>query len=359
MSMRLGNSISVTLFGESHGLVVGALVEGIPAGIEIDAESLAEDLSNRKPGGQLASKRKEDDECHILSGVNDGLTTGWPVLLIIANKDARASDYSFLPNHPRPGHADLPELVRSKGHSDLRGGGSNSARLTAGLVAAANLCRPIEANADWQVEAHVHSIGDVTADGIERLAVGEGELWDSIRCRDSIAAEKMITLVKQMRSESDSIGSSVELRISGLPLGFGEPWYDGIEPALAKALMAIPAARAIEFGRGLNASKMRGSEHNDTWTSTVDGPKPDGSRPDGALGGMATGGDIFVKIHFKPPSSIAQSQKTLNLESGDTEELVVAGRHDPVIAPRAVAVVEATARLVLADLSVKGGWSNE
>ena len=357
--MRLGDTLAVTLFGESHGLVVGALVEGIPPGIKIDAESLADDLSRRRPGGHLASKRREDDECHILSGVNEGFTTGWPILLVIANKDARSSDYSFLPNHPRPGHADLPELVRSKGLSDLRGGGGNSARLTAGLVAAANLCRPIEENSDWQVEAHVHSIGDVVSAGIETLPSGIGEEWERTRCRDQEAAREMVALVEKMRSERDSIGSSVELRISGLPLGFGQPWYDGIEPALAKALMAIPAARAVEFGRGTKASQMRGSEHNDTWSNGDEGPKPKEIRADGALGGMATGGDLFVMVHFKPPSSISQSQNTLNLVSGEEEELIVLGRHDPVIAPRAVAVVESSARLVLSDLSIQGGWSIE
>ena len=354
--MRLGDEISVTLFGESHGLVVGALVEGIPAGIEVNAESLADDLSRRKPGGEFASKRREDDECHILSGVNQGFTTGWPILLIIENKDSRPSDYSFLPNHPRPGHADLPELVRSKGYSDLRGGGANSARLTAGLVAASNLCRPIEVASDWEVEAHVHSIGSIVSDGIENLPVGNGDLWDRIRCRDPDAGAKMIQLVEQMKRNLDSIGSSVELRISGLPLGFGEPWFEGIEPALAKALMAIPAARAIEFGRGTSASQMRGSEHNDLWHSTEKGPLPSGEKADGALGGMATGADIFVKVHFKPPSSIPKNQMTLNLESGESENLFVSGRHDPVIAPRAVSVVESVARLVLSDLAVKGGW---
>ncbi len=357
--MRLGDTLTVTLFGESHGLVVGALVEGVPPGIKIDAKSLVDDLSKRRPGGHLASKRNEDDECHIMSGVNEGFTTGWPVLLVIANKDVRSSDYSFLPDHPRPGHADLPELVRSKGHSDLRGGGGNSARLTAGLVAAASICRPIEDNSNWKVEAHVRSIGDVVSSGIETLPIGSGEEWERTRCRDQVAAREMVLLVEKMRSKRDSIGSSVELRISGLPLGFGEPWYDGIEPALAKALMAIPAARAVEFGRGTKASQMRGSEHNDAWSESDGVPKPKEIRADGALGGMATGGDLFVIIHFKPPSSIAQAQNTLNLASGEEEELVVLGRHDPVIAPRAVAVVESSARLVLSDLSIKGGWSIE
>ena len=356
--MRLGENLIVTLFGESHGAVVGALIEGMPAGIEIDAQRLATDMATRRPGGILASRRKETDECHILSGLFEGHTTGWPILLVIQNQDAKSNAYDFLPDQPRPGHADLPELVRSKGHSDPRGGGSNSARLTAGLVAAASLCRPLEEQGDWSVEAHVHSIGEVVSSPIETLPEGEGEDYENTRCRDQAAASKMVDLVQQLRKQRDSIGSAVELRISALPLGFGSPWFDGIEPVLAHALMAIPGARAVEFGRGFAASRMLGSEHNDAWVETTAGIHPEGDRADGVLGGIATGADLFVKVHFKPPSSIPQEQQTLNLASGQKETLVVTGRHDPVLAPRAAAVVESVARLVLADLAMAGGESN-
>ena len=281
--MRLGENLIVTLFGESHGAVVGALIEGMPAGIEIDAQRLATDMATRRPGGILASRRKETDECHILSGLFEGHTTGWPILLVIQNQDAKSSAYDFLPDQPRPGHADLPELVRSKGHSDPRGGGSNSARLTAGLVAAASLCRPLEEQGDWSVEAHVHSIGEVVSSPIETLPEGEGEDYENTRCRDQAAASKMVDLVQQLRKQRDSIGSAVELRISALPLGFGSPWFDGIEPVLAHALMAIPGARAVEFGRGFAASRMRGSEHNDAWVETTAGIHPEGDRADGVL----------------------------------------------------------------------------
>ncbi len=357
--MRLGESLAVTLFGESHGDLVGALVEGIPPGVEIDAETLAEDLAKRRPGGHLSSKRAEDDQCFLLSGVNEGVSTGWPILLVIPNKDAKSSDYSFLPNHPRPGHADLPEFVRSKGSADLNGGGSHSARLTAGLVAAASICKPLEVALDLVIEAHVHSMGDIVAEGIEGLPIGSGDEFEATRCRDPVAASLMIDVVEVARSERDSIGSSVELRIAGLPLGFGEPWFDGIEPVLARGLMAIPAARAVEFGRGFKSSRMKGSEHNDAWCYGEAGPELEGKRPDGALGGVSTGSDLFVKVHFKPPSSIPRTQSTLNLASGEMEDLLVKGRHDPVIAPRAVAVVESVARLVLVDLALSGGWSIE
>lgn len=352
--MRLGENLVVTLFGESHGAVVGALIEGMPPGIEIDPARLAEDMAARRPGGILASQRREPDDCEIIAGLFEGHTTGWPILLVIRNRDAKPSAYDFLPEQPRPGHADLPEMVRSKGHSDPRGGGSNSARLTAGLVAAASICRPLEERGDWSVEAHVHSIGDVVSDPIETLPSGEGEDYENTRCRDQVAAAKMVQLVKSLRKQRDSIGSVVELRISTLPLGFGSPWFDGIEPVLAHALMAIPGARAVEFGRGFESSRMRGSEHNDPWVETTAGPRPEGGRADGALGGIATGADLFVKVHFKPPSSIPREQQTLNLASGQKEALVVTGRHDPVLAPRAASVVESVARLVLADLAMTG-----
>lgn len=343
----------MTLFGESHGPVVGALVEGVPAGIEVDAERLRADLSARRPGGEFASKRREDDECHLLSGVNDGRTTAAPILLLVVNKDARGRDYSFLPDLPRPGHADLPEMARTGGHSDLRGGGINSARLTVGLVAAASITRPILDDSQMEIEAHVHSIGEITSKPIEHLSSGSGDLWEMTRCRDEAAAAEMVELLRRLRGEGDSIGSSVELRISGLPLGFGQPWFDGLEPVLASALMAIPGARAVEFGRGFEASKMRGSEHNDGWQLSEGGITPTGIRPDGSLGGMATSADLFVKVHFKPPSSIARDQKTLNIKSMTSDSLMVKGRHDPVIGPRAVSVVEATARLVISDLALR------
>ena len=358
MSMRMGEALSVTLFGESHGAAVGALLEGLPAGTPIDMEGLAQDMAARSPGGPLASKRQETDVCELISGVYEGHATGWPILILIRNRDARSSDYDFLPEHPRPGHADLPELTRSEGSSDPRGGGSHSGRLTAGLVAAASICRPLAATHGVDgIEAHTSTVGDIEAQGIENCPAGAGDDHARIRCRDADAARNMVKFVEQVRKQRDSVGSSVELRISGLPLGFGEPWFAGLEPALAHALMAIPGARAVEFGRGVHASRMRGSEHNDPWEATESGPRPAGERADGALGGLATGADLFVRLHLKPPSSIPQEQLTLHLETDEPKPLVVGGRHDPVLAPRVVPVVEAAARLVLCDLALRGGWS--
>ena len=356
LRMGFGEHLRVTLFGESHGIGVGALVEGLPSGLEVDEQAIQTALSRRSPGGSLASARREEDRCEILSGIHQGRTTGWPVLLFVRNTDAHSSDYSFLPHHPRPGHADLPVMERTGGHADSRGGGSTSGRLTVGIVAAAALCGSLMDSWGWKVESHTSSIGEITAKPLADCPPPDGADWERTRCRDPEAAARMVSLVEELRQQSDSIGSSVEMRISSLPIGLGEPWYDGLEPALARALMAIPAARAVEFGRGVQAAKMRGSEHNDAWQNTDAGPRPQGDDADGSLGGFSTGAPLQLKVIFKPPSSIGKEQVTLNLESGEQESLTIVGRHDPVIAPRAVAVVEATGILVVCDLALRGGW---
>ena len=329
MRVSLGDNMVVPLFGESHGPAVGALIEGMPPNIELDAEQLVADMIARRPGSGLASKRKETDEVEILSGVHSGKSTGMPILLLIKNRDVRSKDYSFLPYQPRPGHVDHPINVKTEGAADLRGGGSFSARLTAGLVAAASLSRNL-LPPEWKIEAKVGALGGLEGDaGIE--------------------------LAEQARKDGDSLGSRVDLVISGLPVGFGEPWFEGIEPALARALMAIPAARAVEFGRGVNAGEMRGSQHNDKWGKDMS--LSEGA--DGALGGMASGAPIHVRITFKPPSGISKPQETFNQVTEMMEELAIKGRHDPVIAPRARPVVEAVARLVIADLGIQGGYIDE
>ncbi|MDP6899922.1 MAG: chorismate synthase [Candidatus Thalassarchaeaceae archaeon] len=345
MGMNLGDEVRVTLFGESHGVAVGALLEGLPAGTPIDELRLISDLERRRPGRRLLSSRAELDLCEILSGVHEGKATGAPILLLVRNQDAKPRDYAFLPDHPRPGHADLPESVRTGGHADPRGGGSHSGRLTLGLVAAGALVREILIARRVDVVAHCAGIGGIKARYSQESQ--DSEACKLLNCNDMNAADEMLTLVHSLRKDGDTIGSTVEARIEGLELGLGEPWFDGIEPALARGLMAIPGARAVEFGRGADVVNMRGSEHNDAWG---DGPKPIGDDADGALGGMATGAPLRILVHFKPPSSISIPQMTLHLPSGEMRELTIGGRHDPVLAPRAAPVVEAVCSLIIADL---------
>ena len=360
MQMTLGQHLQLTLFGTSHGPLVGAYLQGVPKGIAIDRNKIQEAMDMRKPGGKFASKRKEPDNVEFLSGIIDERTNGNKIEISIKNKDARSSDYSFIPNHPRPGHQDMVMLKRTDGKADLRGGGTSSARLTAPIVAAAAIIQPILENLGISMEAHVSAIGHIESRPINECPPKwENDNCLQIRCRDPEVADSMIELIHSQRKNLDSIGSRVELCISGLPLGLGEPWFDGIEPALSRAMMSIPAARGVSFGHGFEVVKMSGSEHNSPWGGTNNNPILEGEKPDGALAGLATGSDLLCSIAFKPPSSIAKAQLTLNLETNEKESLVVKGRHDPVLGPRAVSVVEAMAKLIICDLLIRGGFIDE
>jgi len=357
--MKLGDNLKVTLFGESHGACVGALVEGIPAGTPIDEDELNRAIASRRPGRKGMSTRTELDQCELLSGVYEGKATGWPILMLTRNSDAKPTDYQFLPDQPRPGHADMVESIRSKGSNDPRGGGSHSARLTYGLVTAGSQVKSLLEEAGWSCHAHLHSVGEIVAKPLFELNIN-GEVDPSsdmgrLNCRDSEVASQMSELIDSVRKDADSIGSCVEILITGLPIGLGEPWFDGLEPALARGMMAIPGARAVEFSHGAKASRMRGSEHNDNWIPGDNGPTLEGSdsaSSDGAIGGISTGSPISVIVHFKPPSSIPREQMTLHLPSNEVMPLKVGGRHDPVIGPRAAPVAEAVAMLVIADLGL-------
>jgi len=355
MNMRLGERVQLTLYGSSHGPHVGATLTGVPEGLVVDHTAIAHAMEQRRPGGKYSSQRREADEVEWLSGISGGRTTGETLECQIRNNDVRSSDYGFLPDHPRPGHQDLVMMVKTNGAADLRGGGTSSARMTAPLVAMAALLRPWLARHGVQLMAHVGNIGGIEAAPLESGAPDDlSDTCQLLRCRDPEAAERMAALIDNTRRERDSLGSRVDMIITGLPMGVGEPWVDGLEPALARALMAVPAARAVEFGRGTRVIHMKGSEHNDLWGGTPDAPVLQGEHPDGALAGMASGAPLRVSVSLKPPSSIPQEQRTLNLRTGQPEPLLVKGRHDPVLAPRGVAVVEAMAVIVLTDLMVRG-----
>jgi chorismate synthase len=355
--MTIGEVFRVTLLGSSHGPFVGATIEGLPIGTKIDTDMIQTAMNQRKPGGPFASKRREDDVVTWESGIKDGVVVGNEIRCIIPNNDVRSSDYDFLPNHPRPGHQDMVMHIKSKGEADLRGGGTSSARMTAPLVAAAALVTPLLNSIGISVEAHVSDIGQVQAKPMNLCPPQwASEVCEQLRCRDPDAAKQMAELIQKTRKESDSIGSCVRAMIQGLPIGVGEPWFDGIEPAMSRALFAIPAVRGVEFGHGFDVVGMHGSEHNSPWGGTSQSPQQTGPKPDGGLAGMSTGSDLHMRIAFKPPSSIAKPQTTLNLETNQVEELVVRGRHDPALGPRAAPVVEAMCKIVLYDLCLRGGF---
>ena len=351
MGMRLGESLSLILFGESHATGVGVIIEGLQPGIPIDLKSIERDLERRKPGRKGLSPRSESDIPRILSGVHEGFSTGWPLVLFAENSDVRSSDYDFLPDHPRPGHSDLVEQYRTGGKADPRGGGSHSGRLTWGLVAAGSLVNPILDTAGCSVFSHMAALGDdETEDLAVLLSSNISENMSRLNCMDPDAADRFVDRIKILRKEKDSLGSRVDVIVRGLPIGIGDPWFDGIEPALSKGLFGIPAVRAVEFGYGVKSSLMRGSEHNSVWESGENNTPIQSEGGDGAIGGITTGSDIRIRVHFKPPSSIPTIQNTLHLPSGELRPLVVRGRHDPVLAPRATPVVQGVVRFLIADL---------
>ena len=359
MRMRLGERLAVTLFGTSHGPCVGALLEGMPPGMNVDLDRIKASMEQRRPGRGLGSKRAEADVVRLASGVHDGRTTGQPIMIEIENADVRTSDYSFLPNRPRPAHQDLPMHVRTAGHADLNGGGSSSARLTAGLVAAGAIVRPLLEGLGIDAVAHVGAIGPHEAPLPTPATPWPTEAAALVRCQDSEAAEAMVNHVQHLKKERDSVGSRVDLVVSGLPMGLGEPWFDGVEPALARALLAVPGARAVEFGQGTRALTLRGSDHHGGWHPASDGPELRTEVSEGALGGLASASDLVVRLTLKPPSSIPQPLPTVDLTTGEASSVSVKGRHDPVLGPRGVAVVEALATLVLGDLALRGGYLHD
>lgn len=348
--MFRGKNLSLSVYGTSHGPSVGCLLSGVPPGIEINMQTLESAMRLRKTGGKYASKRTEEDNVEFLSGVNNNITTSEPILIQIQNQDAKRTDYSFLPKQPRPGHQDMVMNIASEGNADLSGGGSSSARLTAGIVAAAAILEQILVQNNVKITAQVSKIGGVEAPILqENSEIEDQEIFDYVRCFDKKAGQKMIHLLDEVRKSKDSIGSKVEVLISGMPIAVGGQWFDGMESMFASAMMAIPAARGVEFSKGFEAINLHGSEHNNGWKEEQGNIIQEGENPDGIIAGLTTGSPIRIGIAFKPPSSIAKPQSTLNIQTGEVEELVVKGRHDPVIGPRAVAVAKAMATLVICD----------
>lgn len=323
-----GRIFKVSIFGESHGAALGAVVDGVRAGIKLDAASLEADILRRKSGGKGTTPRIEGDEPEILSGVLEGYTTGAPLAILFRNTNVRSGDYDALKEVPRPGHADYTASVKWNGFNDPRGGGHFSGRLTLPLVAAGVIAK-LQTGFDYSAE--VIEIGGETCK----------DKWDG--------------LLSSASAEGDSLGGVVKCRIEGVPAGLGEPFFDSVESLISHAMFSIPGVRGVEFGDGFAASRMKGSEHNDPFVlegSTVATSK-NGSG--GVNGGLTNGAPIVFRVAFKPTSSIAKGQDTLNVKSGETVRLNVPGRHDVCFALRTPVVVEALSAIVLADLQLVSG----
>jgi chorismate synthase len=367
MPNSFGKCFTVTTWGESHGPAVGAVVDGCPPRLPLDAAEIQAELDRRRPGqSDIVTPRKEEDRVEILSGVFEGRTTGVPISLLVRNADQRSSAYDEMRDKFRPSHADY--TYQSKfGIRDHRGGGRSSARETIGRVAAGAIARKIlrlggEAltGSPVEIRAFLTQVHDIVApaDALTAFPSLADVEATAVRCPHLPTAEKMIERIKAVRSEGDSVGGVIECRIRGVPAGLGEPVFDRLEADLGKAMLSLPATKGFEIGSGFAGARLRGSEHNDIFESREGRVHTATNRSGGIQGGISNGEEIVFRVAFKPTATILQSQHTVDIHGAPTE-LMGRGRHDPCVVPRAVPIVEAMAALVLLDHWMRQGAQSE
>ncbi len=335
-----GSLFRVTTFGESHGKALGVIIDGCPAGIELDTDLIARELDRRRPGqSTLVSPRREKDEFEIYSGLFEGKTTGMPIMAVVFNEDVKSKDYSAIKDLFRPGHADFTYFAKY-GHRDYRGGGRSSARETIGRVIGGAVAKQILAGIGVVFKGGVIQVGNVRAKRFEWDQVEQNEL----RCTDPDLIEAMRAEVETARKDRDSIGGIVEVRAEGVPPGWGDPVFDKLDASIAYGMMSIPAVKGVEIGAGFAVAERRGSEINDEFTPEGFAKNDHG----GILGGISSGAPIVVRLAIKPTSSIPKDQSTITT-SFKTETISTKGRHDPCVALRAVPIAEAMLALTLVD----------
>ncbi len=345
----IGKNISISTWGESHGPALGVVVDGFPAGMEISSEDIQKFLDRRKPGTSAATtQRKEDDLVEILSGTFEGKTTGTPISMMVRNTSQRSGDYTEIASYYRPGHADY-SFDQKYGFRDYRGGGRSSGRETVGRVAAGALCQKLLNEMGVKVYAYTKSIGNVEIDysSFDPKAI----LETATAMPDREADKRAMDLISKCKSETDSIGGVIECRIEGVPAGIGDPVFDKLDALLSRAVMSIGAVKAIEIGDGIEVAKRRGSQNNDAFEYIDGGVTKKTNHAGGILGGMSDGSTIILRAYVKPTPSIASTQETIN-KNGENIEINIKGRHDPVVVPRAVVVVESMCALTVLDLMI-------
>jgi chorismate synthase len=370
MSSTIGTALKLTVFGESHGKLVGATLDGMPPGVRITMDGVHRLMDLRRPFAKIGTPRKEDDVPEITTGVVEGdggvVTSGAPITILVPNADVDSSRYEQFRLIPRPGHADFTAWSRYGRWRDHRGGGMFSGRLTAAMVAAGAIARMALASKGVEVVGHTLSIGGVDAPeidysafdaaGIQRL---RGAVLESkVRCPDPGASARMEEAIVKAREELDSVGGIVGCAVFDLPPGLGEPFFDTVEGELAKFMFSIPAVKGVDFGAGFRAAGMRGSRHNDPFILRGGKVRTATNNAGGVLGGLTDGMPVVFRVAVKPTSSIARAQRSVNVETMEEVEISVRGRHDPCIASRAVAAVEAGASIAMLDLMLRAGaWA--
>ena len=355
MSSEIGSIIKTTVFGESHGPAIGAVMDAPPAGYSINFDEVAVQMSRRAPGNDpTATARKESDTPEFVSGLMNGVTTGAPLALIIRNNDQRSHNYDGIADRPRPSHADYAAGIRFGGYNDIRGGGNFSGRLTAPLTAAGAIARQILSANGITVGGHVSFIGDVCDRPFDSVGI-ETTLLNKLNrgyfsCVSEEAKEKMTAVIADAKRGGDSIGGEVEIAVTGLPAGIGSPTARGVENAVSSAVFCVPAIKGIEFGSGFGFASMKGSEANDEMYYDCGSVRCKTNNCGGITGGITNGMPLIIRAAVKPTPSIAREQNTVNLKTKTDDKLIIEGRHDPCIVPRALPAVEAAVCLALLDL---------
>ncbi len=351
MKNTFGTSVTVTLFGESHGSMIGAVLDGMTPGIPVDEDFIAHQMDLRRSVSAISTKRKEPDIVRIVSGVYEGHTTGTPITLLIENADTRSRDYAAMRYLARPGHADYTAEEKYHGYQDPRGGGHFSGRITAGLVAAGAIALAALEGKGIRIGTHVaacggvkdRAFGDLNAD-FRTLAGKEFAVLDDAR------GEEMQNVITAAAREGDSVGGILETAVTGLPAGVGEPWFDTVESVLAHILFGIPAVKGVEFGDGFALAGMKGSQANDPFTAVDGTVRTTTNRAGGILGGITTGMPLVIRCAVKPTPSIYKEQDTVDFSRNADTKLQIHGRHDPAIVHRARVVVDSAVAIALCDL---------
>lgn len=366
MASSWGEQLKITLFGESHGPAIGVVIDGVPAGEKLDLEALQDFMKRRAPGRTpWSTARTEGDAVSILSGVYQGQTTGTPLCIIIENKDAWSKDYDETLKLPRPSHADYAGMMRFGGAADPRGGGHFSGRLTAPLCAAGAICKQMLERRGIEVFARIAELGGVK-DGTLDTANPNRQALEALSAKDlpvldDAKGEEMVRLVQNVQHQGDSLGGVVQCIVLGLPAGLGDPMFGGVESRLASLLYGIPAVKAVSFGDGFAACRRRGSENNDPFCLGAENQVRTLTNHEGGVnGGITNAMPLVFQVGIKPTSSIGLPQRSVNLETMLEETILITGRHDPAIAPRAVVAVEAAAAIAMMDLMLVAfgvqGW---
>ncbi len=347
----IGHHLVLTSFGESHGKSIGAVLEGCPAGLEIDEKDIQKMLDQRRPGQSLIStQRKEKDVVEFISGVFRGFTTGSPITMVIWNKDQKSKDYENLKTLLRPGHSDYPAMIKYNNFNDYRGGGRFSGRLTATHVMGGAIAKKLlKVTLGIETNSYTLQIGKIKMKtGINKKNM-KNIYNNEVRCPDNKTAMRMKESILDARKKGDSLGGIIESVTTNVPVGLGEPIFNSLESDLSRAMFSIPSVKGVEFGSGFEGSKLYGSENNDLYAIQKGKIVTRTNNSGGILGGISNGMPITMRVAFKPASSISQKQKTINIKTKKSEELQVKGRHDPCVIPRAPPVVDSLVSLTLAD----------